>query len=215
MAKYIRPIKHGSSKKATIPIKSKQDLNLLMNYLIRRIEEQNTKIKKQQARRNWMIVLMGFNTAFRAEDLIQLKVSDVKKGYFSIRENKTGKVQNYRINNNLYEDIKKYIEDNELYDSDYLFGTQKNRGLTPMTRQQLDRVLKEAADAIKLRQSFSAHSLRKTWAYQKYKDGTPLLTISKMLNHYDVEETLLYICWGDEDVDLEREATYYGGVHRK
>ena len=36
-----------------------------------------------------------------------------------------------------------------------------------------------------------------------------------MLNHHDVEETLLYICWNEEDMDKAREATYYGGVHRK
>lgn len=214
MAKYRRPIKETTKKTSTIPIKDKKEIELIMRYLRRKIEISSSDKKKKQARRNWMFVLLGFNTAFRVEDLVQLKVSDVNKGFFSIRENKTKKCQNYRINKYLYEDIKKYILDNELLDSDYLFNTQKNSGLTPMTRQQVDRILKKAADEVKLRQKFSAHSLRKTWAYQKYKDGTPLITISKMLNHHDIEETLLYICWGDEDIDRERESTYYGAVHR-
>ena len=214
MPKYKRPIKIKTSKTATIPVKDKREIDLLMRCLRRRIEISSTEKKKKQARRNWMLILLGFNTAFRAEDLLQLKVSDVSKGFFSIRENKTGKVQNYRINNYLLEDINNYIRDNELLESDYMFYTQKKSNLTPMTRQQADRILKSAAEEIKLRQKFSMHSLRKTWAYQKYKDGTPLISISKMLNHHDVEETLLYICWGDEDIDREREATYYGGVHR-
>ena len=214
MPKYKRPIKIKTSKTATIPVKDKREIDLLMRCLRRRIDISSTEKKKKQARRNWMLILLGFNTAFRAEDLLQLKVSDVSKGFFSIRENKTGKVQNYRINNYLLEDINNYIRDNELLESDYMFYTQKKSNLTPMTRQQADRILKSAAEEIKIRQKFSMHSLRKTWAYQKYKDGTPLISISKMLNHHDVEETLLYICWGDEDIDREREATYYGGVHR-
>lgn len=215
MPKYRRPIKNSNKKTATIPIKDKKEIELIMRCLRRRIEQAKTEIKRGQARRNWMLVLLGFNTAFRVEDLVQLKVSDVIKGYFSIIENKTGKCQNYRINKYLFEDIKNYILENNLTNSDYLFYTQKKSHLMPMTRQHVDRILKSAADEIKLRQKFSAHSLRKTWAYQKYKDGTPLITISKMLNHHDVEETLLYICWGEEDIDREREATYYGGVHRK
>lgn len=214
MAKYRRPIKQTQRKTATVPIKDKREVELIMRCLRRRIEIAKSEIKKKQARRNWMLVLLGLNTAFRVEDLVQLKVPDVIKGFFSIIENKTGKCQNYRINKYLFEDIKNYIQDNELLESDYLFYTQKKSRLTPMTRQHVDRILKSVADEIKLRQNFSAHSLRKTWAYQKYKDGTPLITISKMLNHHDVEETLLYICWGEEDIDREREATYYGAVHR-
>jgi site-specific recombinase XerD len=214
MAKYKRPIKSAVSKTATIPLKDKKDIDLIMRCLLRRVSLAETEIKKKQARRNWMLVLLGLNTAFRVEDLVQLKVSDVSKGYFSIKENKTGKCQNYRINKYLFEDIKNYIKENELLENDYLFYGQKKSHLTPLTRQHVDRILKSVSKEINLRQKFSAHSLRKTWAYQKYKDGTPLITISKMLNHYDIEETLLYICWGDEDIDREREITYYGGVHR-
>ena len=214
MPKYRRPIKESNRKTATVPIKDKKEIELIMRCLRRRIELSTSDIKKIQARRNWMLVLLGLNTAFRVEDLVQLKVQDVNKGFFSIRENKTGKCQNYRINKLLFEDIKNYIRDNNLLDTDYLFYTQKNSRLTPMTRQHVDRILKSAAEETKLKQRFSAHSLRKTWAYQKYKDGTPLITISKMLNHHDVEETLLYICWGEEDIDRERESTYYGAVHR-
>lgn len=38
-----------------------------------------------------MLFLIGFNTAFRAEDLLQLRVKDVIKGFVSIKENKTKK----------------------------------------------------------------------------------------------------------------------------
>lgn len=215
MAKYIRPVSNNDSKVAAYPIKDKKYITLMMNYLLKKIELANTDVKKKQARRNWMLVLLGFNTAFRVEDLIQLRVKDVERGFFTIREKKTGKVQNYRINKLLYEDINFYIKEQELSMNDYLFSSQKNKWLTPITRQQVDDILKVIAREIRLPQRFSAHSMRKTWAYQQHIDGTPLLTISRMLNHYDVEETLIYICWGDEDVQKTRTMSYYGGAHRK
>lgn len=215
MPKYKRPIKKSNRKKPTIPIKDPKEINLMMNYLLKEIYKAKSEKKKKQKRRNWMLVLLGFNTAYRAEDLIQLRVKDVNKGYQSIVENKTGKVHNYRMNKNLYADILDYIEKNELDEYDYLFGTQKNKGLTPMTRQQCDRLLRDIANAIKLKQPFSAHSMRKTFAYQLYLNGTDLITISKMLNHFSVEETLIYICWGDDDVASVRQKTYIGGTHRK
>lgn len=125
MAKYYRPIKNNVGKKATFPLKNKKDINLIMNCLIRRIELSETEIKKKQARRNWMVVLLGFNTAFRAEDLLQLKVRDVDRGFYSIKENKTGKTQNFPMNKFLYDDLKNYIKSNELLKTDYLFATQK------------------------------------------------------------------------------------------
>lgn len=215
MGKYSRPIKKDPHHLPTKPIKNLKEVELILNYLHSRIKKAKTETKRKQARRNWFLVLLGFNSAMRAEDLLQTKVKNVEKGFYGIIEAKTKKIQNYRFNKNLYEDLKQYIVDQELDTDDYLFSTQKNHSLTPMTRQQLDRILKVVGEAIYLKQPFSAHVLRKTWAYQKYKSGTPLLTISKMLNHYSIEETLLYIEWDQEDIEKERESTYFGGVHRK
>ncbi len=57
-----------------------------------------------------MLFLIGFNTAFRAEDLLQLKVKDIEKGYVSIKENKTGKWQHFRMNKDLHNEIMQYVE---------------------------------------------------------------------------------------------------------
>ena len=36
----------------------------------------------------------------------------------------------------------------------------------------------------------------------------------KMYNHDEPNVTLLYICWGKEDAENDREAVYLGGVHK-
>ena len=105
-----RRIKKTGGQEQTLPIKDKKTLDRVMTYLINEKEHAKSKIKQYQAYRNYILFLIGFNTAFRAEDLLQLRVKDVIKGYVSIKENKTGKMQNFRMNKQLHEEILKYIE---------------------------------------------------------------------------------------------------------
>lgn len=211
---YKRVIKKIVNKKATVPIKDKKEMEAITNYFLIKRSEAKTEIKRRQADRNWMLCLLGFNTAFRAEDLLQLKVLELQNGYISIKENKTGKMQNFRMNLKLYEDIQEYIERNKLTQYDYMFFGQKNRSMA-ITRQQANSVLKEAAKGTKLKSRFSLHSMRKTFGYRYYKDNGKLLTLMKMYNHNDTITTLLYICWGTEDAEESRMQIYNAGSHRK
>ena len=211
---YKRVIKKIVNKKATVPIKDKKEMEAITNYFLIKRSEAKTEIKRRQTDRNWMLCLLGFNTAFRAEDLLQLKVLELQNGYISIKENKTGKMQNFRMNLKLYEDIQEYIERNKLTQYDYMFFGQKNRSMA-ITRQQANSVLKEAAKGTKLKSRFSLHSMRKTFGYRYYKDNGKLLTLMKMYNHNDTITTLLYICWGTEDAEESRMKIYNAGSHRK
>lgn len=214
MSKYQRKIKKLANKKATVPIKEKKEMDAIANYFLIKREKSKTEVKRRQADRNWMLCLLGFNTAFRAEDLLQLRVSELIGGYISIKENKTGKTQNFRMNSNLHEDVLKYVERNKLTPYDYMFFGQKNKNMA-ITRQQADSVLKEAARGIKLKSRFSMHSMRKTFGYRHYKDGGKLLTLMKMYNHSDPTVTLIYICWETDDAENDRIQIYNAGVHRK
>lgn len=214
MAKYKRVIKNIVNKKATIPIKDKKEMDAITNYFLIKREQAKTEVKRRQADRNWMLCLLGFNTAFRAEDLLQLRVSELTGGYISIKENKTGKTQNFRMNSYLCEDILEYVKRNELTQFDYMFFGQKNRNMA-ITRQQADSILKEAAKGTKLKSRFSIHSMRKTFGYRYYKDSGKLLTLMRMYNHNDSAVTLVYICWDSDDAEKERMQIYNAGIHRK
>ena len=85
---YKRHIKSVGGKKATLPIKDEKLLKRVMDYLQYECDNAESKIKKYQSDRNYMIFLIGFNTAFRAEDLLQLRVSDVEKGIFPLKKTK-------------------------------------------------------------------------------------------------------------------------------
>lgn len=184
------------------------------------VEAARTPVKKYQADRNYMLILIGLNTAFRAEDLLQLRVCDVIKGYVSIKENKTGKMQNFKMNKLLHQDIKEYVERNHLNHYDYLFRGQKRivggkSYIYPINRQQGHRIVAAAGKNIGISFVFGMHSLRKTFGYQYIKNGGNPITLMKMYNHDSPDVTLRYVCWGREDAEADREAIYLGGTQKK
>lgn len=219
-----RRIKTFGGQNETLPIKSPKQLDDLMFYLLRKKDHAKSDIKKYQADRNWMFCLIGINTAFRAEDLLQLKVFQVSKGYVSIKENKTGKMQNFRMNGQLHQDILDYIDRNQLTAYDYMFMGQKKKqtydGKTypvihPITRQQGHEIVSKSGQAIGIDYVFGLHSLRKTFGYMYIKNGGKPETLMKMYNHDDYNYTLRYVHWGIDDAEADREAVYLGATHRK
>lgn len=86
-----RRVKTFKGQKETLPIKDKKLLNSFMNNLLLKRDLAKTDIKRYQADRNYMIALLGFNTAFRANDLLQLRVIDVKKDTFISKSLKRAK----------------------------------------------------------------------------------------------------------------------------
>ncbi len=216
-----RRIKYFAGQHETKPIKDKRQLDDLYAYLSSKIVNSKSDIKKYQAERNYMLVHIGLNTAFRAEDLLQLRVSDVAKGYVSIKENKTGKMQNFKMNKKLHEDISNYIKKYNLGPYDYLFRGQKQyiggkSYIYPINRQMGHRIVSTAGKAIGIEYTFGLHSLRKTFGYQYILAGGNVITLMKMYNHDSPDVTLRYVCWGKEDAEHDREAMYIGpGYHRK
>lgn len=215
-----RRIKNTGGQEQTLPIKDKKMLDRVMLYLINQKEHSKSKIKEYQAYRNYILFLIGFNTAFRAEDLLQLRVKDVIKGYVSIKENKTGKMQNFRMNKQLHEEIIKYIETYELKNNDYLFMGQKKKDtfqgktkniLYPITRQNTRLIFRKVAEAVGIDFKFGLHSLRKTFGYMYILNGGNIITLMKMYNHDEPSTTLLYVMWNREDAEREREAVFIGG----
>lgn len=81
----------------------------------------------------------------------------------------------------------------------YLFpsriGTDK-----PLARESLWRITSTAGDRVGLK-NIGTHSMRKTFCYFMYKNGTKLALIQDLLNHSSQRETLRYIGLTQEDKD--------------
>ena len=209
-----RRIKYFAGQKETQPIKDKKQLQALLYYLLNKIDTAKSDVKKYQAYRNYMLVLVGLNTAFRAEDLLQLRVCDLN-GYISIKENKTGKMQNFKMNKDFKAEVDKYVERFNLGRYEYMFMGQKTvvdgkPYALPINRQQGHRIVSRAGKAIGINFVFGLHSLRKTFGYQYIANGGQILTLMKMYNHDSPDVTLRYVCWGRDDAEKARESTFLG-----
>ena len=164
--------------------------------------------------RNVLLFSIGINTAYRISDLRRLKLSDVLtisrdrvvvKERLEMKEQKTGKHNSIIISKKLRKLILDYVEKEfqealVLREFDYyLFPSRKGEN-KPLGRQALWGVISGASNTMGLKK-IGSHSMRKTFGYFLYKNGTHIEIIQELLNHSSQRETLRYIGITQEDKD--------------
>ena len=169
-----------------------------------KIEEMKTELLKR-GYRDYMLFVIGINTGLRIGDILDLKVSDVKdKTHITLNEQKTTKAKRFMINEQLKEEIDRYI--NGMHPQDYLFVSQKGEN-RPISRVQAYRILNSIAKELRL-EEIGTHTLRKTfgyWHYKKYKD---VAILQSLFNHSSPSVTLEYIGVNQDVMDKTIENFY-------
>ena len=66
-------------------------------------------------------------------------------------------------------------------------------------------ILNRGAKAVGIKEPIGTHTLRKTFAYWAYKQGTSLELIQKILNHSSASVTLRYIGITQDQIDAVYE----------
>lgn len=84
-------------------------------------------------------------------------------------------------------------------DSIVFGGTKSNS--EPISRQQAYRIIKKAAENVGLTEHISCHSLRKTFGYHAWKQGTQPALLMSIYNHSSYEITMRYLCIAQDDKD--------------
>lgn len=205
MARKWHPVKYG--RKTVRPLKL-EDVNNMMILIQKKRDATDDPEQKRIYDRDYMIIKMGINTAFRIEDLLQLKVdSSLLKGFIYIRENKTRKEQSFELNSKLLKLVLEYIKRNDLYDGEYLFQSRKGQN-KPITRQNAWMRIKGYADEVGVSYLIGCHSLRKCFARTFYEQTKDIITLQKLLNHSSPQVTFIYICWNDDDQMKSRKEFY-------
>lgn len=207
-----RVFRNKFGRKTVRPFK-KQDLNSMIVICKKNKntaeEEKNTE-KTYLWDRNYMILHLGRNLAFRIEDLLQLKTDNFKNGGIYTREFKTGKEQAFELHPSLRKDLEDYINRNKLVEGEYLFKSRKGTNI-PITRQRAWQIIKELSDEVKVSYVVGCHSLRKYFAREYYEQTGDLIGLKEMLNHSSETVTLRYICWEEDDKNIKRKNFYLGG----
>lgn len=196
------------------PIKSLDEIMMISEYFI----------SKERYRDN-MLFIVGINFGLRVSDLRLLRFCSIInddltfKDKFPVLEKKTKntrKVKKNRwitINDAVIDAVTLYLEHTDGVSlSDYMFKSESNHGSninTPIHRNSIDRILKEAVDALGIQTKVSTHTLRKTFGFHQMmmcnNDPRKLLVLSKMFGHSSTAVTLEYIgITGDEIADAYR-----------
>lgn len=159
--------------------------------------------------RNYALVTMGINTALRIGDLLQLKWENVWnfetkcfREHIITSEQKTGKIANIYINRQCQECLKEWKEklNNNIYPTEYIFKSRTGNN-KPIGRNRAYVIIKEACHNLGYEGNISCHSLRKTFGYHAWKQGTSPAIIMSIYNHSSMEITKRYLSIDQDDKD--------------
>ena len=157
--------------------------------------------------RNYALIVLGLHTALRISDILHLKWRDLynfKKecfvGHLLVHEGKTGKPSLIAINQHAKEALNDYRLQRNPMPEDYIFS--KNTDATaPLCRSQAYRIVKKAADATLYETHISCHSLRKTFGYHAWKQGTSPVLLMDIYNHSSFNITKRYLGINQDERD--------------
>lgn len=166
-------------------IKSKREINAM---------------KKALSGRDKLLFIIGINSGLRISDILKLKVGDVRgKDGITLKETKTAKSKRFVFNRS----IKEVVRDNILKEADaneYLFRSRKGDN-KPISRVQAYRILNDAAERAGIDGAIGTHTLRKTFGYHSYQNGTDIALLMRIFNHSSQAITLRYIGITQEQID--------------
>lgn len=150
--------------------------------------------------RNYALFTIGINTAFRAGDLLSIKVKHVRNLTIGddlvLKEEKTGKLRRVTINEPTSEALRSLLLSRDFDDEDYIF--EGKRGLISVST--VNHMVKSWCKDVGLKGNYGSHTLRKTWGYHQrvtFKTDLPILT--EAFNHATQRQTLTYLCIQPEE----------------
>lgn len=156
-------------------------------------------LRAQPHPRDYLLFVMGINTALRIGDLLRLRVGNIldRQGEVSesiyIREQKTGREKTVKLNETAREALDFYLSKAAATDPGaYLFKSYRSG--RPLDRIQSYHLINSWCREVGLdRERYGCHTLRKTWGYMARQKGIPLELIQAKLGHRSPEVTRRYI----------------------
>lgn len=180
----------------TTPIRRKDDINLMKEYFLNKGNY-----------RDYALFVMGINSALRISDIINIRWNEVYnfeeskfKEHLIIQEQKTRKRACIAINESCQNALLLLMTHNSYTQDDYIFYSGKN-GKKHISRNRAWHIIKKAAVDINLDGNISCHSLRKTFGYHAWHEGTPPALIMEIYNHSNINITKRYLSIDQDEKD--------------
>jgi len=185
-----------------------------MNYVepirnLKSIKALKAYLKANKRPRDYLLFALGINIALRIGDLLKLKLGSVAEKTadgWRVRdelrtiEGKTSKRRIMQLNDSAQEAIGYWLEAHpDAEDGDYLFTSQKKLN-KPITSGQAWRLVKEWASVVGLEGNIGTHSLRKTFGYWAFQNGTRTEVLQELFGHSRPEITRRYIGISEREI---------------
>lgn len=169
-------------------------------------EFKNYYRRKRPNPRNYALIILGLNTALRISDILKTTwdmvydfENDKYRTHLHVKEQKTGKDTMVALNHAVISALES-LKKSGKFQGNYLFPSQKNPDMH-ISRSQAFRIIKKAAADTNLSEHISCHSLRKTFGYHAWKNGTPPALLMDIFNHSSYQITKRYLCIEQDEKD--------------
>ncbi len=165
--------------------------------------------------RNYCLFVLGINTAFRASELLSIKIGQVKYlnpgDRLEVKQPKTKKYRSVTINQSAHDAIRRLIIEKDIEalkkrnlnisdDDAFLFTGQ--RGSSALKVSTLNNMVKDWCRKVNLKGNFGSHTLRKTWGFmQRKKQDTPIPLLMQALGHATQRQTMEYLCIQEKEIE--------------
>ncbi len=170
---------------------------------LKQIEAIKASLKSQP--RNYCLFVMGINTAFRANELLSLRISQVQSldvgSRLEVKESKTGKYRAVTMNHNGIAAIQFWLEQHPLREEPKasFFKSQQSRNAIRVST--LNNLVKLWCKQAGIQENIGSHTLRKTWGYhQRIRGRAPIPVLMMAFGHTSQKQTLEYLCIQSDEV---------------
>ena len=183
-----------NESKATRPLTDEEFNKIisLFQHGVKYTDKKGSKRRIEPNRQLALILSVQATIGFRINDILRMKLRDIRGSKISFIEQKTKKLQYRQVNIDFVEALQNYADELELGLNDYLFNT---------TARNIQMILKKATDFLGYNY-IGTHSFRKFYAVNAYKaSNNNLELVRNLLNHSSVSITQRYINVDQDEID--------------
>ena len=165
------------------------------------------RIKQQLANkpRDLCLFTLGINTAYRANELVSIKVGQVDylktQDRLDLKQSKNKKYPSITLNATAIEAIQNWLEvhPDVRPDAPLFISAKTKLALNSVT---VTSMVKAWCSKAGLRGNFGSHTLRKTWGYHQRKTfHRPIVLLTQAYGHSSEAQTLAYLCIQREEIE--------------
>ena len=156
------------------------------------------RLELAENHRDLALFNMAIDSKLRGCDLVKMKVVDVMasgqiKERASVLQSKTQKPVRFEISEGTRASVEKWMEDEIMVGSEYLWPGRFHERLHISTRQYA-RIVRDWVTSIGLEASaYGTHSMRRTKVTQIYKKTGNLRAVQLLLGHTKMDSTVRYL----------------------